>query len=238
MSKCLILPILITLIFEIFINLLTAATIPENKKLGSPYCSDPHQWALEGTALKGPCGRQHAGYLTYKQEHFILIYDNPSFFDRHLLINPEPPKASERKLIPVAPIDQEPSTLSTRSPLVDGTLETFRENDNTTWNVSSSQPEFTKDNIHLLPTSPSIQAQIRPEDAHILSNPTPEAPVLISPSSTPLSVPAQLLYFFQQPINTHPHQNAVVLPFELPLKSTDLNQGNTQGTSKATYQIE
>jgi hypothetical protein len=152
------------------------------------------------------------------------------------LINPEIVVAPPRPKVKVEPLDQPSSTLSTHAPLIDGTLDTFQTSDSTTWNVSTSEADFKDPNIHLLPLHPeaAVTAPVLLNES--VSLPV-ENPVLIAEPPAQLSLPAQLLHFFQQPLNTHPYQNAVVLPFELPLQ-TDLKQGDIKGKSRAVYQVD
>ncbi len=194
------------------------------------YNDDPDEFAAPAVAIKGPCGHAYPGYLMIFEPIGLRVDTAAVVFDRTQLV-PLPTEAvvpaATLPPVDVAPLNQPASIFETASGNGDGTLSTLKTHDAITWSASSS-PETEEPVTPLIPAEavPSLPLPIIPSQV----NKPSAAPATVQP----LTLPAQLLYFFQQPLQTNNSKSSIVMPFEVPVQG----QGTTTpppSPSKATF---
>lgn len=193
------------------------------------YNDDPDEFAAPAVAIKGPCGHAYPGYLMIFQPLGLRVDTVAVVFDRTQLV-PLPTEAvvTEGTLPPVdvAPLNQPASIFETASGNGDGTLSTLKTHDAITWSASSS-PETEE------PVTPGVPAEAVPAVSLPIIH-SSNIPSVVPSNPQPLTLPAQLLYFFQQPLQTNTSKSSIVMPFEVPIQG-QVTTTPPPSPSKATF---
>ncbi len=203
------------------------------------YDGDPDGLRVSPQKIMGPCGHPYPGYLRFYKPPLSLSEKKKTQFDRsHLIPLPVSTKAStppDSLDSIVAPFPEAPSIVQTSSGFGDGGLFTTQSSDGTTWSVSSSPAEASSTPINIsTPVAPVEETSTL--TPIVESQEKPLKPVLDSRNSSQ-SLPSQLLYYFQQPLESARNKKDVIVPFDIPVQ-VQTTQTPPPSRSKATLIVE